>query len=119
MKYFILLFLLFISCFSSYAAVVPRDLKCSRAGSDVLLVNGINGGEPSVVYILAEIERGFLNNKGMLDPKGTNGSHVTFKYSYNHSNGFLRDMLESAAQKVWKVKIHTKLDHKLTIATLG
>lgn len=51
MKYLILLFLFLVFNFSTYAALSPKDLECSRAGSDILLVNGINWGEPRVAFI--------------------------------------------------------------------
>jgi len=50
MKYLFLLFLLLFASFSSYSAVNPKELKCSRAGTDILLVNGISWEEDTVKY---------------------------------------------------------------------
>lgn len=103
MKNIAFLALIFLS-FSTFA-LTPRDLKCSRAGTDVLLVNGISWSPTLVALILVEqIEPSFTYNSGKtfipLDNKSPAGSFVKFKFSYNHSNHFLRDMIESSAQKL-------------------
>lgn len=99
MKYLIFLFLGLISIFSTYATVASRELTCSTSGTDVIFVNGINWEEEYISEVLynnieSEIPENFLDNSSQASSK------VKFKLSYNHSNGFLRDMLESAAQKI-------------------
>lgn len=99
MKYLILLFLVLISSFSSYAAIERKELKCSRAGTDIILVNGISWGPKTVKYITKTLLEPSIP-KSYIDNKSPAGSFVDYKFSYNNSNGFLRDMLESAAQKI-------------------
>jgi PKD repeat protein len=100
MKYIIILLMLLLT-FSSFGALVSKKLKCSQAGTDVLFVNGISWGPETVEYILyKQIEPSFNEKRSYLDNKTPAGTFVTFKSSYNHSDGFLRDMLESSAQKL-------------------
>jgi PKD repeat protein len=82
-----------------YGALEPRGLKCSGAGTDVLLVNGISWSRDTVEYILHKQIKPSVP-KSYLDSKSPAGIFVSFKYSYNHTDSFARDILESAIQKL-------------------
>lgn len=87
-------------CHSCLWSFSTSPLKCSQAGTDVLLVNGISWGRDVVVYVLNKQIKKSIPNKGYLDRKDAEGDHVSFDYSYNNSESFTRDLLESAVQKI-------------------
>lgn len=90
------MFIFTLPCFGTLA---PKNLSCSGAGTDILLVNGISWSRDIVQSILEdEIEPSIP--KSFLDKKSPAGNFVKFKYSYNHSAGFQRDIIESLAQKL-------------------
>lgn len=98
---FILAFFVLIMSFSVFPSLTltAKNLKCSRSGTDVTFVNGISYSLTDVIAILTDeikpaIPGSFLDNKAPAD------LFVRFSYSYNHTNGFLRDLLESSAQKI-------------------
>lgn len=76
-------------------AIVPKELSCSQKGTDIIFVNGVSWAKEVAAGILVDdiIPKLSTNH---LDSK----SVVSYKHSYNTSNGFLRDLLESAAQKI-------------------
>ena len=96
---FLILFLFLISSIAAHATLTQRVLNCSQAGTDVLLVNGISWGEDVVADILYQNFKPNIPND-YINKKNTVGNFVVFKFSYNHSNGFVRDILESGAQKL-------------------
>lgn len=102
MRIKIIVLLYFLSSLQLCYSLVVKNLSCSRAGTDILLVNGIGWSEGNVKYILRKIEKpsNVTNFNSYLDLKLPNKKYVSFKYSYNNSNGFSYDILESAAQKI-------------------
>lgn len=98
MKY-LLLFLVFLLSQPSFAVLISKKLSCSQNGTDIIFINGISWGRDDVMDILhKKIERSIPKN--YLDESKSAENHVGFSYSYNHTDGFLRDMLESAVQKI-------------------
>lgn len=96
------LFFLIVFLFSSlpvFGNITEKKLQCSRVGTDVLLVNGISW-EPEVVFFILHKQIEPSVKKSYLDGVAPASPNVLFKFSYNHTNGFLRDMIESAFQKI-------------------
>ncbi|MDO9182177.1 MAG: PKD domain-containing protein [Bacteriovorax sp.] len=88
-----------ILCSFSTFALTPKALNCSRSGTEIVFVNGISYSRKDVKDILHnEIKPSIPTS--YLDSKAPAGSFVTFTYSYNHTNGFLKDLLESSVQKI-------------------
>lgn len=85
---------------TAFCNLISKPLSCSGAGTDVLLVNGINWEEDVVQYTLQKLIAKSISSKSFLDKKSPAGDFVKFKYSYNHSAGFQRDIIESLAQKL-------------------
>ncbi len=91
MKYIFLLISLI--SLSSFASVDSKALTCSKIGTTVLWINGVDSDVDQVVSDVMLLKNNV--SSGSIDSKS-----LKYDISYNRKNGFKNDLLESAAQKL-------------------
>lgn len=86
--------LLFLLSFIVINQTHAGDLTCSKSGTAIIYVNGVDNQEEDAANSIFEVEK--LNLKTQLDKK----SKVSYTYSYNDSHGAQLDFIEATAQKL-------------------
>lgn len=104
-KIILFLLILFLNKLT-VAQVHEKNLTCSRNGTDVIFVNGINWSHDDAKSILKKkIVPNFqikdeLNPGKMITLIELDTKQVTFKLSYNNRQSYIKDLLESSSQKI-------------------
>ena len=93
----IIILTLAMYCFSAFS-FSEKELSCSNKGTEILYINGITY-EPEDVIVITRRQIKNVIPENFLDKK-IPSPKVIYNYSYNTTNGFLKDMLESSAQKL-------------------